>query len=123
MTPILTIWPSGQTELLRKKVDSLLTSDEGQTKYYGSINEDDCRDKDSLISKLREEYRRLIDISAIDTTLNIVCVLPLFGKNPLELISRIIEATAHSGDSCTLQFLCLRHSLAAICGDTETLAV
>ncbi|HAB41316.1 MAG TPA: hypothetical protein DCE24_05615 [Porphyromonadaceae bacterium] len=120
MTPILTIWPSGQTELLRKKVDSLLTSDEGQTKYYGSINEDDCRDKDSLISKLREEYRRLIDISAIDTTLNIVCVLPLFGKNPLELISRIIEATAHSGDSCTLQFLCLRHSLAAICGDTET---
>lgn len=120
MTSILTIWPSVQTATIRKKVHALLTSDTGQTKHYGSINEDDCGDEDTLTSKLREEYRRLIDISSIDTTLNIVCVLPLFGKNPLELISRIIEAVAHSGDSCTLQFLCLRHSLAAICCDTET---
>lgn len=122
MTPILTIWPSGQTALLREKVYSLLNSDAYLTKYHGCINEGDCGDKDTLTSRLREEYRRLIDISAIDTTLNIVCVLPLFGNSPLDLISRIIEAIAHSGDSCTLQFLCLRHSLSAICCDAETSA-
>lgn len=120
MTPLLSIWPAESEAPLCLKVNKRIERADMWRPYYECVRPEDCVDKDALVAKLREHYRRMIDISAIDTTLNVVAVLPLFDENVVASATMLVKAVAATGDNMSVHFLCLRRNLAKQCGSTAS---
>lgn len=114
MTPLMTLWPFRVTDLLRAKTSYILDNRYHLAKDYVAQGDD------ATIASLGDAYRKLIKLTAVDTTLHIVAVIPLFEEGAVDTLRRILECCRESADRLTLHVVCLGASLAKVCGEERS---
>lgn len=124
MNPILTIRASEAVNLLMAKTSALL-NDAEQAKLYASISAVDITAAE-LAQALSAKYRELITLTAADTTLHAVVVIPLFDPEFGATLSKISEAVRIVPDRISIHILALRNNIARVLGhslpeDADTL--
>lgn len=112
MNPVLTIWTSDKTTLLAAKT-AALQSDAAAVKLYDSINiaNETLSELTSILSK---KYRELITLTATDTTLHSIAIIPLFDNKFESTLQSVSEAVKNTPDKISLHVIALRKNLARI---------
>lgn len=117
MTPILALWPSAHTAPTAEAVgDALAAAGFGPDRYRSAAI--GGMDTDALRNLLHETHREIVPMTALDTTLHTVVVVPLFDSEAVECTRRVLEAAATAGVTCSVEVLALKPDLAAPLGTT-----
>jgi len=116
MTPILSLWPNAATGMLATKTGSLLKEPAGSyAGLYDSISCDGMQARE-LAETVSDKFRSLIRLTMADTTLHIVCVMPLFTTGFSERLTTITGACALCTDKVSLHIIGLRRAFTRVLG-------
>ncbi len=119
MTPLLTLWPDTATKMLATKTGSLLKGPAGMySDLYDSVSCDDMPAHE-LAGVISDKFRSLIRLTMADTTLHIVCVMPLFATGFSQRLTTITEACGICTDKVSLHIIGLRRAFTRVLGIEE----
>lgn len=105
MTPLLIFWPSAKTYILKSKLTHVLNSELGLADL---VMMDDCSD---VAKSLDKAYRKLIPVTAIDTTLHLLAIVPLGESGAAAAVRDLAAKCAASQNRTTLHVITLGASL------------
>ena len=99
MTPILALWPSAHTAPTAEAVgDALAAAGFGPDRYRSAAI--GGMDTDALRNLLHETHREIVPMTALDTTLHTVVVVPLFDSEAVECTRRGVGDAGPAGVNC-----------------------
>lgn len=107
MTPILTIWPSAATRLLAECTSEYMTKSGLPPGVFSSVETDGMTDG-SLVEELHRQYRSLISLDSMDTTLHAVAILPLYRADASARAEQLFRCIAAAGNRMTLDIVGLQ---------------
>lgn len=113
MTPILTLWPDDGLKMAAIKVNAILKNIPGAPENFKELL---CADlpADELKRKLTEMFQRLITLTAVDTTLHTVAILPLYSPEFEQELTKLMEGCAACENRLSLHLLALRKGIARV---------
>lgn len=108
MTPLVCLWPSPCISSVMKATD--IASAEAYRDWYASVQ---CAEMsvEAISAELSAIYRRMIPLTAVDTTLHVVAVIPLWAQDFTGALSRVATAVSESRDPMSLHVIALRRGL------------
>lgn len=112
---ILIIWPDKTCEAVAADVVAWLESDSSCAGKFMSLGMD-ATDSSGLSDRISDCYRRLVNLSAVDTTLHVIAVTALFDPAAAAYIGQIAAACRECPDKVSLHIVGLRRRMARVLG-------
>lgn len=111
MTPILSLWPSAETKVVALKTAHVVREQVGDSEDLFRLevcHDSSCED---LARKISDSFRRMIKLTATDTVLHIVAVVPVYTADFEVMLGRLTDACESVSDRITLHIVALRESI------------
>lgn len=109
----LTVFTSSLTNTLQTRIDKFIRDYGVSSSHNETINIANFKE-DEVVSKLNEEFNKLVMINSQDDTLHIISILPVFEKESCNNIETLIKACDKLEHKITLHFIGLCSGLSGL---------
>jgi len=116
MNPLLTLWPSGHTAMLALKAAMYVKGTPDLSDMYAELTCDGMT-VSALAERIRDEHRRLIALTAPDSILHTVAVMPLYRTDVADCLDMLVGAADSLTVGVSLHVVGLRRDLAQALND------